>query len=126
MIALDTNVLVRVFVNDKSIQTELARNLVKDKKVFLPTVVQAEFFWVLRQSIKLEKTNIIKALTMLKNNPDYLLEQEANFAKALTLYEASNADFSDYLIVSECQNRNVTLWTFDKKLSKHNNAKLLA
>lgn len=126
MIALDTNVLVRVFVDDKTIQTQLARNLVKDKKVFLPTVVQAEFFWVLRQSIKLEKANIIKALTMLKNNPDYLLEQEENFAQALALYETSNADFADNLIVSECQNRNVTLWTFDKKLSKHDNANLLA
>ncbi|WP_093065922.1 PIN domain-containing protein [Thiothrix caldifontis] len=53
MIAVDTNILVRVLTNDEEspAQTEQARALVKAvKRVFVPQVVQVEFVWVLEQA----------------------------------------------------------------------------
>lgn len=58
MIAIDTNILVRVMLEDtgQPEQTQTARDLVKNaEKVYLPQIVQVEFTWVLAKVYKVGK-----------------------------------------------------------------------
>ncbi|MEY3190632.1 MAG: hypothetical protein RIS10_749, partial [Pseudomonadota bacterium] len=50
-------------------------------------------------------------------------EDAANLDNVLTLYSASNAGFSDCLILDNAQLKNTILYTFDSKLSKLHGAK---
>lgn len=126
MIAIDTNILVRIFVNDDTQQSFLAKKLVDNcDSVFITTIVQLEFTWVLRHSLKFSREDIVRALTILKEHPLYQLENAQHFANALALYKNNSADFSDYLILSHCQSNHYQLWTFDKKLAKHPDVALL-
>jgi predicted nucleic acid-binding protein len=67
MIGLDTNVLLRLFVEHASEQAELARRLMSDvelrgEKVFVSPLVLAEFCWALRGPYKVEKADVLVAL----------------------------------------------------------------
>lgn len=127
MIALDTNVLLRLIINDNSEHSFLARKLVENEhEIYIASVVQVELVWVLKRTAKLTKSEIIFSLNSLAANNSIVLQNRDLFMNALNLYTNLNADFSDYLITLESQSKNAKLWTFDKKLSKHNNAKLLA
>jgi predicted nucleic-acid-binding protein len=128
MIALDTNVLVRVLVEDtgQPEQTRIARDLVQQAKVvYVSQVVQVECTWVLAKVYKIGKTSLLAVLDHLLINPDYVLQREEEFAKALGLFRESQADFADCLILAESQQTETILHTFDKRLGKHNDTKLL-
>lgn len=128
MIAIDTNVLVRVLTDDEESpeQTQQARTLVKAAGcVFIPQVVQVEFVWVLEQAYELEKYQVIEALEVLRDNPTYNLQHGEHFAQALERFRHGNAGFADAIIAVESQQANFMLWTFDRKLSKQENVQRL-
>lgn len=128
MIAIDTNVLVRVLTDDKESpeQTEQARALVKRAgKVFITQVVQVELVWVLEQAYELEKEEVLHALEVLQTNPAYQLQHEAHFVEALVRFRQGNAGFADSIIAVESQQEDKTLWTFDRKLSKQDGVQRL-
>jgi predicted nucleic-acid-binding protein len=119
MITLDTNVLVRVLIDDQeATQMRAARKLVqKAKQVFIPQIVQVELVWVLARAYDLKESQIMMILNELYHNAAYNLEHEDTFAKALQLFENNAMDFSDCLIytISE-EEKAFPLYTFDKKL----------
>ena len=128
MIAIDTNVLVRVLTDDDQSpeQTQQARQLVQQAgSVFVPQIVQVELVWVLERAYELEKSHIIFALQLLLDSPIYQLQHSTEFALALERFRHSNAGFADSLIATESIRQNTTLWTFDHKLSKQQGVKLL-
>lgn len=116
MIALDTNVLVRVLTDDDEspLQTQLARQLVKRAgRVYISQIVQVELVWVLERAYELDKNQIILALTLLKDSPIYELQHPTHFELALARFINHNAGFADALIVVESEQNQYTLWTFD-------------
>ena len=124
MIAIDTNVLVRIFVKDKDSQSQalLVQKLLQEvQSVYIPKVVQIELVWVLQSAYEYDKSSILKVLRLLDTRPVFVLEYAHEFSCALSLFEQSNADFSDYLIVANCQQQDFKLWTFDRKLAKTDN-----
>lgn len=129
VIAIDTNVLVRVLVDDvgQIEQTQLARQLVSQHQhVYLTQIVQIECVWVLSKVYKVDKPMLVSILQHLDDNPAYILQQAECFKKALALFRMGNADFSDYIIVSECLAFKTVLYTFDKRLSRHFTTQLLS
>lgn len=121
MIAIDTNVLVRVLTDDDESpeQTQLARQLVKRaKQVYISQIVQVELVWVLERAYELDKSQIISALTLLKDNPIYHLQHPIQFELALQRFIVNSAGFADALIVVESEQEQLSLWTFDRKLAK--------
>ena len=128
MIAIDTNVLVRVLVEDtgQPEQTQTARDLVKNtEKVYVTQIVQVEFTWVLAKVYKVGKANLIAALEHLLENPSFILQNADIFSEALALFKQEQADFSDYLILTESQHMKAALYSFDKRLGKHSKVTLL-
>ena len=128
MIAIDTNVLVRVIVEDagRPEQTKIARELVKNaQQVYVTQIVQVECTWVLAKVYKIDKPRLVNVLEHLLYNPGYMLQSSDMFEAALDLFRQSQADFADCLILAESQHAGTILHTFDKRFGKHNNTELL-
>ena len=121
MIAVDTNILIRLLVNDtgQPEQVAAARQYVKrEGVVYIPQIVQVETVWVLESAYKLTRIKLLPVLAHLDENASYILQNPLSFHWALQQYLKGNADFSDYLILAESQQEKLDLLTFDKKLSK--------
>jgi Predicted nucleic-acid-binding protein, contains PIN domain len=128
MIAVDTNVLVRVLVDDpgQAAQVKLARDRVKRAgKVYVPQIVQVETVWVLETAYGMAKPDIVDILDHLLQNSAYMLQNDKSFQQALIAYRDGPADFADYLVLAESRMANATLITFDKILGRGPDVSLL-
>ncbi len=121
MIALDTNIIVRLFVDDESSREQalLVREFLSHHKcVYISQVVQIELVWVLMSSYQFDKNTVIDVLEILYKRDDFSLENPQQFYRALMLFKQGNADFSDYLIFANSEDNELPFFTFDKKLGK--------
>ena len=121
MKAVDTNVLIRILVDDheQMEQVHLARQFAKkSEQLFIPQIVQVELVWVLDAAYDISKNEIISILKHLHENEAFVLQNEDQFIDAFHLYQTSNADFSDCLIWAESREMNCEVVTFDKKFAK--------
>lgn len=121
MIAVDTNVLIRLLIDDSSAseQMEQAKALLKKaRQLFIPQIVQIELVWVLESAYCFDKTNVIELLKRLQKSSCYVLQQATQFDAALKLFENHPADFSDYLILATCVENDCDIYTFDKKFAR--------
>lgn len=121
MIALDTNVLVRLLVRDDEAQALQARNAfdthAEEDGLFVSDIVLAELCWVLSRSYGFPREDIAVAVRALLDNASIVLESPAVARQALKLFESGSADFPDCLIVAKAQSVGCqyTL-SFDKRL----------
>ena len=121
MISLDTNVVVRIFVDDPDNpeQSRIVREKVRlYKTVYITQVVQIETVWVLSRSYDFSRTEITLVLENLYTNSAFRLENEIIFIGALELYRNSSIDFADALILQNSKQQQLNLLSFDKKLQK--------
>ncbi len=85
MISVDTNVWARAYLNDDVAQAKKARSAIKEGclkgGVFVPLIVLAELFWVLRNEWEKERT--LGALKNLLETEGVVIEAPAVVAKAL-------------------------------------------
>lgn len=128
MIAIDTNVLVRLLINDPDSQAQvnLAKALLKRaKQVYVPQIVQIEMVWVLETAYGFDKQTVITVLKHLQHTLLFVLQDKTQFDHALAIFENNRADFSDYLIFSGCLENNHELFIFDKKFARLQSVKLL-
>jgi len=126
VIAIDTNVLVRVLIDEPSetAQITAARALVADaRNVFVSQVVLVETVWVLESAYQLPKAEVLEALDHLVANAAFSLDEEARCSAAVRLFHESNGDFADCLILTTSRAHGLELHTFDKRLSKLAGAK---
>ncbi len=125
MIGIDTNVLVRVLVDDPGAvrQCEKARAfLLKQDKVFISTVVLVETVWVLQRAYAVRKNHIIKVLMELLQQKSMVFEVRRLIENSLVIYQAERIEFSDALILAAHDAKQCHLYTFDKKLASYTNA----
>lgn len=116
MIAIDTNVLVRVLVDDPTAphQCEQARILLKAQgSAWISQPVLIETVWV-----RFDKAQLLDVLERILRHPGISLESSELLDSALSLYSASHTDFADCLILVKAQAQNLTLYTFDRKLAR--------
>ncbi len=123
MIALDTNVLVRYIIRDDKAQTRKASlaidGLTTDAPAFISCIVLCEINWVLKTAYKVAKPDCIDALGRILSVAVFDIENLGACLAALKLYEAGQADFSDYLLQKIAQQEGyMTVLTFDKKALK--------
>ena len=121
MIAVDTNVLVRILVDDPgaALQMQSARALLaKSAVLYVPQIVQVETVWVLESAYGFDKPSICTILDHLLHHPQFQLQAVESFESAVSLFRKHTADFSDCLILTESASRKLQLFTFDKKLGR--------
>ncbi|MGB3501888.1 MAG: type II toxin-antitoxin system VapC family toxin [Mesorhizobium sp.] len=102
MIGLDTNILLRLVLQDHREEGRKAKELVEqlnsDVPGFVNTLVLAEFVWTLRSRIGLTKEQTAQAVAGLLNSADIVFEQEELVERVLDVASTTNADFADLLI----------------------------
>lgn len=116
MLAIDTNVLVRLLTNDDLDQADKAKELVRGSEVFVTSTVLLETEWVLRGAYGLAKRDVIAALRALCGLPSVILEDPACVEAALT-WAAAGMDFADALHLAGAE-RCEAFVTFDRRLVK--------
>lgn len=131
MAALDTNVLIRLLVEDDARQLAAARRLIRQciasgETLHVPVTVSLELEWVLRASFGFDKTAATRTLSQLLSSVELTFESEGALELALVLYSQGSADFSDCLHVALASAAGEPpLWTFDKAASRIAGARLL-
>lgn len=124
MIAFDTNVLLRLLLNDDRRQARKAQALIdqalsRSDKVLLPDIVLCEIEWVLGSFYKVPRPELADTIRRLLNSGAFAFQDRTAVIEALGSYETGRADFSDYLIgASAARTGAVTTYTFDSALRR--------
>ena len=119
MRAVDTNVLVRLITRDDSRQAASAESFV-EKGAWVSVLALAEATWVLATVYELSSKDLARAIEMLLNHRDLVLQDSETVAGALELFRAKPAlGFSDCLMLQLArQAGHLPLGTFDRNLAK--------
>lgn len=102
MIGLDTNVLVRYLAQDDPKQSARATALINaftpEHPGFIALVSLIEVVWVMQSCYRATKSEVVAILDTLLRTQELIVENAETAIKALKMFEASKADFSDCLI----------------------------
>src|SRR2546423_6095989 len=99
MIAVDTNILVRLLTGDDAKQEAAARSLFAADSVWIAKTVLLETGWVLRSLYGFDEGAIQGAFTKLLGLKNVQVEDEPSVAAALALIE-HGLEFADALHLS--------------------------
>ena len=122
MIALDTNLLVRLIVQDDEAQARaVERLLVRARRdqtsLFVADVVLCELVWVLMRRLGLGRADIADILDRLLRTELVVVSDAAITSRTLSAYRDGRGDFADYLIREQAFAREATeVVTFDRTL----------
>lgn len=122
MIAFDTNVCVRLLVEDDAHQTKKAAVLLKDTmagahSIFLSHLVLCETVCVLKFGYQFSRTEIVKTIRLLLHAKGFEIPEKDMVLRALASYQSKKGDFSDYLIREHAlRGKCERIATFDKAL----------
>ncbi len=114
MIAIDTNVLVRVLVNDDPAQARAAMRLLRSNSVLISRTVLLETAWVLRHAYGLDAVAVTKAFRKVSGVPTIEIEDRDAALQALVWHDAG-MDFADALHLAASR-AATSFATFDRDL----------
>ncbi|MCK6534016.1 MAG: PIN domain-containing protein [Polyangiaceae bacterium] len=116
--AADTNVLLRLLLEDDDEQARAARAFQRaHAPLFVSHVVLAEASWVLTCGYGFTREKLRAVLEMLVDTDGISLQEPEVVQAALQSFRSSRADFSDCLILAVAESAAMApLATFDQKL----------
>jgi len=119
MLAVDTNVLVRLLARDDARQAQLADQFIA-KGAWVSHLVLVETLWVLEAVYERRPAQLIAALDLLLAHESLVLQDADTVSAALAHFRAKPAlGFSDCLVREIARKAgHVPLGTFDKGLVK--------
>ena len=123
METFDTNVIVRLLVEDDPRQSAVALRMwqvaLEQSGVYLPKLVLTEAIWVLRVSYRFDRQAISGAVGALLRTDGLTIEDESLVLAALDAYAGGSADFSDYLILEDARRAGaLPVHTFDLRFAR--------
>ena len=121
MVAADTNVWARAYLNDEPAQAANARNALAAARsaggVFVPLLVLAELSWVLRG--RWDRSRVLDTIDALLQARGVTVESAAIARKALEACRKGGAGFADHLIAeTSFATGAAEVITFDKALGR--------
>ena len=123
MIGVDTNVLVRLFVDDDRRQHQLAVRFFDRRSAtdaaFISVVTVVEFFWVMTRTYKRSARATVDLLAGMLESEDAVFEGGDQVRQTIGIAQETGADLADLLIarggeIAGC----TTTVTFDQPASK--------
>jgi predicted nucleic-acid-binding protein len=119
MLAVDTNVLVRLIARDDADQVRAADEFIA-KGAWISHIVLAETLWVLDSVYELSREKLSTAVEMLLNHQDLTLQDADVVTAALGHFKQQpRVDFSDCLILEIARKAgHVPVATFDRDFAK--------
>lgn len=126
MLAVDTNVLVRLLARDDVKQADVADQFVA-KGAWVSHLVLAETVWVLESVYARTAAQLIVALELLLLHENLVLQDADTVSAALAHFRTKTAlGFSDCLVLEIARKAgHLPLGTFDRTLSKLTGVKKL-
>jgi predicted nucleic-acid-binding protein len=127
LIALDTNVLLRLILVDDPAQYKRARALLDAHqpigsarpRLFVPPLVVCEIVWVLEGRYQFPQAEVIRVLKGLLEARDLEIGDRDAFSAVLRRYERGKGDFEDYYIGESAFRAGCeSVATFDEDLHK--------
>lgn len=105
MIGLDTNLLLRLWLNDDPAQNRRIDKLLADHggdpgSLLVTDVVLVEAVWTLRSAYGQEKAAQLIAVRSLLDEPAFAFEDRETIALAAEMFEQASCGFSDCLVVA--------------------------
>jgi predicted nucleic-acid-binding protein len=104
MIGLDTNVLLRLFIEDDSAQCERARRLVDaattDEPCLVNPIVLAEFAWTLATNFKKTRSEVARLIEGVLSMDDLQIPYRHAAQGAAAAFRTGRADFPDYFLAA--------------------------
>ncbi|MBB4006635.1 PIN domain-containing protein [Allorhizobium taibaishanense] len=123
MIGIDTNVLLRITMQDDDVRTKqaltFAESLTLEQPGFINSAVLLEFIWTARRRLKMSKDELKIILSGLLDSENLVLEDENVIELTLDEMDRSNEEFADIFIA--LKNRELgcrTTMTFDRKAAR--------
>lgn len=124
MIGLDTNIVVRLLVQDdaaqlRRIQKAIAKECSEETPGLISSFVLVETVWVLGSAYGYGREDIAHAIEALLQVKELDVQCQDEAWKSLTLFRAANADFSDYYLAAINRTLGCTATlTLDKKAAR--------
>ena len=122
VVAVDTNVIVRILTGDDPVQTGKAERAFVEhtagEGVFVSLVVLAEVAWVLDGAYDWDRDTIHQRLDRLVRTRGVAFEDLDVVQAALDEYATGKAELADCLIVGKARSLGATLLTFDRRLAR--------
>lgn len=131
MPGLDTNILVRLLVDDDPRQAAKVEALVfaserKREPLFLPLTVTLELEWVLRSRYHFSKDAVLSTLSNLLETREITFQDEASVERALYFYRSQKADFAECLHLGCAMTHGqLPFLTFDRQAARLEGAELV-
>jgi predicted nucleic-acid-binding protein len=131
LIAADTNVLVRLLVNDEPRQAAKARDLFEelagqDDQAWIADTVLVEVVWTLSRAYERSRADLVAALTAMATHGTLVLESPAAVAEAIEAFEKGPADFADCLLCAKARAAGCSaVATFDRGMKALPGVRLL-
>ncbi|MDO3378578.1 type II toxin-antitoxin system VapC family toxin [Geoalkalibacter halelectricus] len=113
MIAVDTNIVVRLLTGDDPSQMAQAREIFTGAEIFIAETVMLETEWVLRYAYDIPPATIHDGLLKLFGLPNVVVRDARAISQAFEGYR-SGMDFADSLHLATCGHCE-EFFTFDKK-----------
>lgn len=131
MIGIDTNVLLRLWLNDDPAQNKrldalLAAHGGMPGSLLVTDVVLVEAVWTLRSAFEQDKHAQLVAVRSLLEETAFAFEDREAVAAALTLFETGSCGFADCLVVATHAQQGCDFTaTFDRGMRKLPGVKVL-
>ncbi len=108
MIALDTNVIVRLLIRDDEQQYQRILSFLinleqQNKQAFISVLVILEAIWVLGNHYQIERIDIINKLLEILVVPTFFVENAEELKELLENAKVNNYDLSDLMIAYHCK-----------------------
>lgn len=131
MIGIDTNILLRLWLNDdaaqnKRIDTLLAAHGSKPGSLLVTDVVLVEAVWTLKSAFEQDKRAQSLAVRSLLDETAFAFEDREAVAAALGRFESGSCGFADCLVVAKHARLGCEFTaTFDRGMRKLPGVKVL-
>lgn len=118
---VDTNIIIRLAVNDDDRQREACIKLLERAKnrelmLYLLPVAILETVWILEKYYKLPKKNVRDFVEGLLNTPEIICDMANVFKQAIAVYEEKNIKFADAVMGFWGLEKGITdVFTYDEK-----------
>ncbi len=116
MIAVDTNLLVRLLTKDDPDQAKRAAKAMESDDIFIPKTVLLETEWVLRHAYGIGKEAAARGFRKMMGLANVRVEDPQTLFQAISWYE-SGLDFADALHLASSVNADKFV-TFDNAFVK--------
>ena len=123
MIGIDTNILLRLWLNDhpqnKRVDSLLAEHGSTPGSLLVTDVVLAEAVWTLRSAFDQDKADQLLAVRSLLHEIAFAFDDREAVIQAAEMFERSNCGFTDCLIVAKHARHGCDFTaTFDRGMRK--------